>query len=99
VTLIDQWPDHVEAMKGWAGLWHLRRAPDSGALHLCELQSVAEPRRRVHCRETYDTEWRGLGSTCKPDGVIVDFRTASTMSGYAAAGRERCLGCVIPCAA
>ena len=46
VTLIDQWPDHVEAMKkiglrlsGTCGE-HLIPV---GALHISELQSVAEP--------------------------------------------------------
>jgi 2-dehydropantoate 2-reductase len=103
VTLIDQWPDHVEAMKKVG----LRLSGTCGehlipvrALHQCELQSVAEPFDAVFIAvKSYDTEWAvalGLQYLRKPDGVIVDFQNGINDERVAAAaGRERCLGCVI----
>jgi 2-dehydropantoate 2-reductase len=103
VTLIDQWPDHVEAMKKVG----LRLSGTCGehlipvrALQLCELQSVAEPFDAVFIAvKSYDTEWAvalGLQYLRKPDGVIVDFQNGINDERVAAAaGRERCLGCVI----
>src|SRR2546429_7507399 len=103
VTLIDQWPDHVEAMKKVG----LRLSGSCGehvipvrALGIHELQSVAEPFDAVFVAvKSYDTEWAvslGLQYLKKPDGVIVDFQNGINDERVAAvAGRERCLGCVI----
>jgi 2-dehydropantoate 2-reductase len=103
VTLIDQWPDHVEAMKKVG----LRLSGTCGehlipvrALGIHELQSVAEPFDAVFIAvKSYDTEWAvalGLAYLKKPDGVIVDFQNGINDERVAAvAGRERCLGCVI----
>ena len=103
VTLIDQWPEHVEAMKKVG----LRLSGTCGehlipvrALQLHELQSVAEPFDAVFISvKSYDTEWAvalGLQYLKKPDGVIVDFQNGINDERVAAAaGRERCLGCVI----
>ena len=103
VTLIDQWPDHVEAMKKVG----LRLSGTCGehlipvrALLIHELQSVAEPFDAVFISvKSYDTEWAvalGLQYLKKPDGVVVDFQNGVNDERVAAvAGRERCLGCVI----
>src|SRR5256885_4302089 len=103
VTLIDQWPDHVEAMKKVG----LRLSGTCGehlipvrALLIHELQSVAEPFDAVFVSvKSYDTEWAvalGLQYLKKPDGVVVDFQNGINDERVAAvAGRERCLGCVI----
>src|SRR5438034_8978216 len=103
VTLIDQWPDHVEAMKKIG----LRLSGTCGehlipvrALGIHELQSVAEPFDAVFIAvKSYDTEWAvalGLSYLKKPDGVIVDFQNGINDERVAAvAGRERCLGCFI----
>jgi 2-dehydropantoate 2-reductase len=103
VTLIDQWPDHVAAMKTVG----LRLSGTCGehlipvrALQLHELQSVAEPFDTVFISvKSYDTEWAvalGLQYLRKPDGVMVDFQNGINDERVAAAaGRERCLGCVI----
>jgi 2-dehydropantoate 2-reductase len=103
VTLIDQWPDHVEAMKKVG----LRLSGTCGehlipvrALLIHELQSVAAPFDAVFISvKSYDTEWAvalGLQYLKKPDGVIVDFQNGINDERVAAAaGRERCLGCVI----
>src|SRR5947199_1620885 len=103
VTLIDQWPEHVEAMKKVG----LRLSGTCGehlipvrALLIHELQSVAEPFDAVFISvKSYDTEWAlalGLSYLKKPDGIIVDFQNGINDERVAAvAGRERCLGCVI----
>ena len=103
VTLIDQWPEHVEAMKKDG----LRLSGTCGehlipvkALQIHELQSIAEPFDAVFISvKSYDTEWAvalGLQYLKKPDGVVVDFQNGINDERVAAvAGRERMLGCVI----
>jgi 2-dehydropantoate 2-reductase len=103
VTLIDQWPDHVEAMKRHG----LRLSGTCGehvvpvrALHLHELQSVAEPFDAIFIAvKSYDTEWAAQLAASylrQPDGVVVDFQNGVNDERVAAvAGRARTLGCVI----
>jgi 2-dehydropantoate 2-reductase len=102
VTLIDQWPEHVEAMKRHG----LRLSGTCGdhvipvkALHLHEAQSVAAPFDLAFIAvKSYDTEWAThLGRTyLKPDGLVVDFQNGINDERMAAiAGTERTLGCVI----
>jgi 2-dehydropantoate 2-reductase len=102
VTLIDQWPEHVEAMKkrgltlsGTCG----EHVVPVKALHLHEAQSLRTPFDAVFIAvKSYDTEWAthlGL-AYLKPDGVVVDFQNGINDERVAAiAGRERTLGCVI----
>jgi 2-dehydropantoate 2-reductase len=103
VTLIDQWPEHVEAMKRHG----LRLSGTCGehlipvtALHLHEAQSVREPFDAVFIAvKSYDTEWAtqlGLGYLKQPDGFVVDFQNGVNDERVAAlAGKARSLGCVI----
>src|SRR5690242_4526413 len=103
VTLIDQWPAHVDAinrdglrLSGTCGE-HVVRVR---ALHLHEAQSIDEPFDHVFLAvKGYDTEWATLFSIrfLKPDaGTIVDFQNGINDERVAAlAGRERTLGCVI----
>ncbi len=103
VTLIDQWPEHVEAMKAKG----LRLSGTCGehtvpvkALHIHEAQSVREPFDAVFVAvKAYDTEWAtalGLKYLRMPRGVVVDFQNGINDERVAAvAGRERTLGCVI----
>ncbi|MFQ5898491.1 MAG: ketopantoate reductase family protein [Candidatus Methylomirabilia bacterium] len=102
VTLIDQWPEHVEAMKGRG----LRLSGTCGehtipvkALHIHEAQGVRDPFDAVFIAvKSYDTEWAtALGiAYLKPDGVVVAFQNGMNDERIAAmAGRERALGCVI----
>src|SRR5688500_15171592 len=107
VTLIDQWPDHVEAMKRVG----LRLSGSCGehviavkALHLHEAQSVDEPFSAVFlAMKSYDTEWathvalgllgRGRGGS---QGIVVDFQNGINDERVAAiAGASHTLGCVI----
>ena len=103
VTLVDQWPEHVETMKrqglklsGTCGE-HLVRVK---ALHVHELQRVTEPFDAVFVAvKSYDTEWAtalALAYLARPDGVVVDFQNGINDERVAAvAGRDRTLGCVI----
>jgi 2-dehydropantoate 2-reductase len=102
VTLIDQWPEHVQAMKQTG----LRLSGTCGehlipvrALQIHEAQGVGTPFDAVFIAvKSYDTEWAThLGiAYLKPDGVVVDFQNGVNDDRVAAvAGRQRCLGCVI----
>jgi len=103
VTLIDQWPEHVETIKrqglrlsGTCGE-HVIRVK---ALHVHELQSVTQPFDAAFVAvKSYDTEWAtalALPYLARPDGVVVDFQNGINDERVAAvAGRERTLGCVI----
>src|SRR5262245_31649895 len=103
VTLVDQWPDHVEAMKKMG----LRLSGTCGehlvpvrALNIHELQSIAELFDTIFIAvKSYDTEWAvamALEYLKKPDGFVVDFQNGINDERVAAvAGRERSLGCVI----
>jgi 2-dehydropantoate 2-reductase len=103
VTLIDQWPAHVEAMKQNG----LRLSGTCGehvvpvkALHLHEAQGIGEPFDAIFLAvKGYDTEWATMFAIRflkEPDGVIVDFQNGINDERVAAiAGRERTLGCVI----
>jgi 2-dehydropantoate 2-reductase len=103
VTLIDQWPEHVEAMRRQG----LRLSGTCGthvipvkAIHVHELQSVSEPFDGVFVAvKSYDTEWATalvLPYLARPDGLVVDFQNGINDERVAAvAGRDRTLGCVI----
>ena len=72
VTLIDQWPGHVEAMKSSG----LRSTGSQGdftvlvkALHLNEAQSIREPFDIIFIAvKSYDTEW--LHTSSSPISVL-----------------------------
>ena len=103
VTLIDQWPEHVEAMRK-SGLRLSGTCGDHTvrvkALHIYEAQAITEPFDAVFISvKSYDTEWAtslGIQYLKKPNGVVVDFQNGINDERVAAiAGRERTLGSVI----
>jgi 2-dehydropantoate 2-reductase len=103
VTLIDQWPEHVEAMRKHG----LRLSGTCGehvvqvtACHLHEAQAIEEPFDAVFVAvKSYDTEWAtalAVRHLREPAGVVVDFQNGLNDARVAAiAGQERTLGCVI----
>ncbi len=102
VTLIDQWPEHVEAMKRH----RLRLSGTCGehvigvtALHLHEAQAIDTPFDAVFVAvKSYDTDWatRLAVTYLARDGVVVDFQNGINDPRVAEiAGKERTLGCVI----
>jgi 2-dehydropantoate 2-reductase len=103
VTLVDQWPAHVEKIKAdgltLSGTWPDYVVPVK-ALHLYEAQLIDEPFDAAFLAvKGYDTEWATmfiLRFLKEPDGVIVDFQNGINDERVAAvAGRHRTLGCVI----
>ena len=103
LTLIDQWPEHVEAMRRHG----LRLSGTCGehvvkvtACHLHEAQAIEEPFDAVFVAvKSYDTEWAtalAVRHLREPAGVVVDFQNGLNDERVAAiAGRGRTLGCVI----
>ena len=103
VTLVDQWPEHIETMKQHG----LRLSGTCGehtipvkALHIHELQGVATPFEAIFVSvKSYDTEWAAqmaLAYLEQPDGVVVDFQNGVNDERVASVvGKARCLGCVI----
>jgi 2-dehydropantoate 2-reductase len=82
VLLIDQWPAHVEAMKGQG----LRVFMEEGelhtpvrAMHLCEACSLKEPFDIVFLTaKSYDTCWMVpfIKPHLRPDGVLVSLQNS-----------------------
>ena len=103
VTLIDQWPEHIEAIRAkglrLSGTIGDFVVPGVKAIHIHELQSVREPFDAIFVAvKSYDTEWASAmaSSYLKPDGVVVDFQNGINDERVAAiAGKHRTLGCVI----
>jgi 2-dehydropantoate 2-reductase len=102
VTLIDQWPAHVEKMRADG----LRVSGTCGehcvrvrALHLHEAQSIEQPFDVVIIAvKSYDTDWvTQLAATyLAPGGYAVDFQNGINDERVAAVvGRDRTLGCVV----
>jgi 2-dehydropantoate 2-reductase len=102
VTLVDQWPEHVELMKArgirLSGTCGDHQVPVK-ALHIHELQTVEDPFDAAFIAvKSYDTEWATAMALpyLRPDGCVVDFQNGMNDERVAAiAGRERTLGCVI----
>jgi 2-dehydropantoate 2-reductase len=102
VTLIEQWPEHVEAMRR-QGL-RLSGGPSDltikvRALHLHEAQSITELFDVLFVAvKSYDTEWAthlGLRHLA-PGGLVVVCQNGINDHRVAAiAGRDRTLGCVV----
>lgn len=102
VTVIDQWPAHVEAMKS-AGL-HIQMKDEDlqipmRALHLCELASAnLEFDIVLLAAKSNDSRW--MAEFIKPylrsDGVLVGVQNGMNDDAIAAiVGRGRTIGCVV----
>jgi 2-dehydropantoate 2-reductase len=101
VTIVDQWPEHVELIKrsglkitGTCG----ERTARLPALHIHELQSVTEPFDLVLLAvKSYDTDWattmaRGYLSD---RGAVVTLQNGMNDNRVAAiVGTERAVGCI-----
>jgi 2-dehydropantoate 2-reductase len=106
VTIVEQWPAHVEAIRAH-GL--TVRLPDGEsttsvrALHLCEVATLREPFDLVFLAvKAYDTRWSCelIAPVLAPDGVVVALQNGMTDDAVAAAvGAERSLAAVVENAA
>ncbi|MBN4064343.1 2-dehydropantoate 2-reductase [Dehalococcoides mccartyi] len=103
ITLIDQWPEHIEKIKA-DGLIVEHRDKETlthpKAIHLHELQLETEPFDAAFIAvKSYDTEWATtmmLRHVDPEHGVFVDFQNGINDERMASiAGVERSLACII----
>lgn len=102
ITFIDQWPDHIEAIRKNGITVNLptrtinARPP---ALHLCQIAEIREPFDLVFLVvKAYDTKWacEMIKPVLAGDGLIVGLQNGMTHEDIAAiVGRERTIGAVI----
>ena len=106
VSFIEQWPDHVEAMRADG----LRvEMPDEtvttpvNAFHLCDVATMRAPFDVVFLGvKAYDTRWACelIKPLVAPDGLVVGLQNGMTLDDVAAVmGPERTMGAVIEVAA
>lgn len=101
-TIIDQWPEHVEAMK--ANGLRITMADTElqipvRACHLCELASTNPEFDIVFLAvKSYDSRWMAelIKPYLKPDGVLVGMQNSMNDDSNASiVGQERTMGCVV----
>jgi 2-dehydropantoate 2-reductase len=102
VTLIDQWPSHVEAMRANGVRVEMPEETLTvpvRALHLCEVATLREPFDIVLIVvKAYDTRWACelIKPMVKPTGLVVGLQNGMTIDDVASiVGQERTLGAVV----
>lgn len=102
VTFIDQWPDHIEAIRKNGITVNLPTRTINAkvpALHLCQIAEIKEPFDLVFLVvKAYDTKWacEMIKPVLAADGLIVGLQNGMTHEDIAAIiGRERTIGAVI----
>ncbi|NTF33835.1 ketopantoate reductase family protein [Rhizobium skierniewicense] len=102
VTFIEQWPDHVNAIRADGITVHLPTRTINAkvaALHLCEVAEVKEPFDLVFLVvKAYDTKWATqlIEPVLAKDGLVIGLQNGMTHEDIAAiVGRERTIGAVI----
>ncbi len=106
VTLIEQWPEHVEKIRADG----LRiEMPDRvleqpvTAIHLCEVAELKQPFDVVlMLMKAYDTRWSAelIKPVLADDGLLAGVQNGFTADVIAdVVGPERAIGCVIECSA
>jgi len=102
VTIIDQWPQHIEAMKA-GGVRVVTKQDDTttrvNACHIYELATY-EPVFDIAfiTVKSYDTQWMAklISGYLAEDGVLVGLQNAFNDDANAQmVGRERTMGCVV----
>jgi len=106
VTLIDQWPAHVDAMNAQGLTVHLpteTKVTPVRALHLCQVAELRQPFDIVLTGvKSYDTCWVAelMKPLMRPDSVFVGLQNGMTIDVCAESlGPERTIGCVLGIAA
>ncbi|WP_411905772.1 ketopantoate reductase family protein [Rhizobium mayense] len=102
VTFIEQWPDHVNAIRQNGITVNLPTRTINAkvpALHLCQVAEIKEPFDVVFLVvKAYDTKWacQLIEPSLASDGLIVGLQNGMTHEDIAAVvGRERTIGAVI----
>jgi 2-dehydropantoate 2-reductase len=105
VVLIDQWPEHVEAMRK-SGLRITMANPADGELqlavsahHLCDIATFTEPFDAVLlAMKAYDTRWACelIKPHLKPDGMLIGMQNGMAAEQIVdVVGAGRTIGCVV----
>ncbi len=102
VTFIDQWPDHIEAIRKNGITVNLPTRTINAkvaALHLCQIAEVKQPFDLVFLVvKAYDTKWacEMIRPVLAHDGLVVGLQNGMTHEDIAnILGRERTIGAVI----
>ena len=102
VTLIEQWPDHVEAMRRDGVRIEMPSRTlhtPVRVLHLCEVATLREPFDVVLVlMKAYDTRWACelIAPHLAPDALVVGVQNGMTADVVAdVVGPDRTMGCVI----
>lgn len=102
VVLIDQWPEHVEAMRAKGLHITLKQGEvhaDVRAHHLCDLASMnASFDLVLLMTKAYDARWHAelIKPHLKDDGLLVGVQNGMTAEAIAdVVGPSRTLGCVV----
>jgi 2-dehydropantoate 2-reductase len=102
VTLIEQWPAHVEAMRQHGAIIRMSdRTLEQPVrvLHLCEVAALREPFDVVLLlMKAYDSRWAAqlIEPLLAPDGLIVGVQNGMTLDAITdVVGAHRSMGCVI----
>ena len=102
VTFIEQWPDHVNAIRENGITVNLPTRTINArvkALHLCEVAEIKEPFDLVFLVvKAYDTKWATqlIEPVLAKDGLVIGLQNGMTHEDIAAiVGRERTIGAVI----
>lgn len=106
VTVIDQWPAHVEAMRANGLIVDTlgdRQVTEVEALHLCEVAELRKPFDIVLTGvKTYDTRWVAelMRPLMREDTVFVGLQNGMTIDqSEQLLGAERTIGCAVGIAA
>jgi 2-dehydropantoate 2-reductase len=106
VTFIEQWPEHVEAMRARGLRVDMPGGPVTTqvrACHLCEVATLREPFDVVFLGvKAYDTGWACelIRPLLAPHGLVVGLQNGMTIDTVAdVVGPERTMGAVIEIAA
>jgi 2-dehydropantoate 2-reductase len=104
VTLVEQWPAHVEAMRAGGLRIEMPDSTTHTAVRACHLCGVATFRERFDVvlvvMKAYDTRWacRLIEPCVAPDGLVVGVQNGMTADVVRdVVGPERALGAVIEC--
>lgn len=102
VTLLEQWPAHVEAMRAHGVRIEMPEQSLQQSVpvhHLCEIATLRRPFDVVLLlMKAYDTRWsvQLIEPLLAPDGLVVGVQNGMTTDTIAAVvGPERTMGCVI----
>ena len=104
VTYIEQWPDHVEAMRSngvTVNLPHETVVTPVNVLHLCQVAEVKEKFDLVFLLvKAYDTRWAAemIKPVLAEDGLVVGLQNGMTIDDLSdILGPTRVMGAVIEC--